>query len=62
METIHVVTNQALHDMIPNKEDILVNVEADNTVEVQMPHKDILMAFSMFNDRGIICFFMRKIL
>jgi hypothetical protein len=30
-------------------------------VEVELPHKDNWKAFSMFHDRGIICFFTRKI-
>ena len=39
----------------------MVNADVDDIVEVEMPRKDILKAFSMFHDRGIICFFTGKI-
>ena len=60
-ETIHVVANQALHDVLPDDEEILVDAMTDDIVEVELPRKDILKAFSMFHDRGIICFFTGKI-
>ena len=55
-ETIHAVANQALHDLLLDDEEILVDAMTDDIVEV-----DILKAFSMFHDRGIICFFTGKI-
>ena len=55
-EAIHTVTNQAFHDVLPDNEDILVNINVDNIVVVEMPHKD------MFLGQGIICFFARKFL
>ena len=56
-ETIHVFANQALHDVLLDDEEILVDAMTDDIVEVELLHKDILKAFSMFHDRGIICFF-----
>ena len=56
-EILHVVANQALHNVLPKKEDILVNAEPDDTVEVEMLLNDILKAFSMFHDRGMVSFF-----
>ena len=49
-ETIHVVANQALHDVLPNDEEIFVDAMTDDIVEVELPRKDILKAFSMFHD------------
>jgi hypothetical protein len=40
--------------------DILVDATMNDIVEVELPRKDILKAFSVFHDRGIICFFTRK--
>ena len=60
-ETIHAVANQALLDVLPDNDDVLANAESEDIVEVELPRKDILKAFSMFHDRGIICFFTGKI-
>ena len=39
---------------------MVANIEEDEVVEVEMPRREILKAFSMFHERGIICFFTRK--
>ena len=49
-ETIHAVANQALHDLLLDDEEILVDAMTDDIVEVELPRKDILKAFSMFHD------------
>ena len=54
------VANQTLHDIIPNNEGILINVKADDIVEVEMPYT--LKAFSMFHYRGVICSFTKTFL
>ena len=36
------------------------NVEEDEILDVEMPCTEILKAFSIFNERGIICFFTGK--
>ena len=57
-ETLCVFANQALHNIVPSTEDILVNVEVDVIVEMRY-HAHILKAFSMFHDRDIICILTR---
>ena len=57
---MHVVANEALHEILPDTIDMVANVEEDEIVEVEMPHREILKAFSMFHERDIICFFTRK--
>jgi hypothetical protein len=41
--------------------DIMVDAKANNIVKVELPHKDILKAFSMFYDHNIICSFAAKL-
>ena len=53
---MHVFFNEALHD-IPDTIDMVANVQKGEIVEVGMPSREILKAFSMFHERGIICFF-----
>ena len=59
-DVMHVVANEALHEILPDNIDIVANVEEDEIVEVEMPRREILKAFSMFHERDIICFFTRK--
>ena len=59
-DVMHVVANEALHEILPDNIDIVANVEEDEIVEVEMPRREILKAFSMFHERGIICFFTGK--
>jgi hypothetical protein len=49
-ETIHAIVNQTLQDMQPNNEYILVDTEAEDIVEMDLTHKDILKVFLMFHD------------
>ena len=61
-ETIHIVANQVLHDILPDNEDVLPDSkDANDIMEVEMLRmKEILKAFSMSHDRGIICLFIEK--
>ena len=60
-EVMHVVANEALHEILPDDIEMVANIEEDEIVEVEMPRREILKAFSMFHERGIICFFTGKI-
>lgn len=59
-KTIHVISRQALHNVLLDNKNILVLVMTDDIVEVELPRKDILKVFSMLHDRDIICFFIRN--
>ena len=59
-DVMHVVANEALHEILSDDTNMVANVEEDEIVEVEMPHREILKAFSMFHERGIICFFTWK--
>ena len=57
---MHVVANEALHEILPDDIEMVVNIEEDEIVEVEMPRRENLKAFFMFHERGIICFFTGK--
>ena len=57
---MHVVANEALHEILPDDIEMVANIEEDEIVEVEMPRREILKTLSMFHERGIICSFMGK--
>ena len=57
---MHVVANEALHEILPDTIAMVVNVEEDEIVEVEMPRREILKALSMFHESDISCFFTGK--
>ena len=59
-DVMHVVANEALHEILSDTTDMVAYVEEDDIVEVEMPCREILKAFSLFHERHIICFFTGK--
>ena len=59
-EVMHVVANEAFHEILPDNIQMVANIEEDEILDVKMPRREILKAFSMFHKRGIVCFFTGK--
>ena len=45
-EVMHVVANEAHHDILPDNADMIVHVEVDEIVGVEMPRREILKVVS----------------